>query len=61
MLVTKQRAIRISDFGLARKDKRLYHIKNSQSTPLPFKWMALESILNHDFTELVCFIFINCR
>ncbi|VDK41767.1 unnamed protein product [Anisakis simplex] len=51
VLVTKQRTIRIADFGLARKDERIYHIRNSQNVPLPFKWMALESILNHDFTE----------
>uniref|UniRef100_F1KRI3 receptor protein-tyrosine kinase n=1 Tax=Ascaris suum TaxID=6253 RepID=F1KRI3_ASCSU len=51
VLVTKQRTIRIADFGLARKDERIYHIRSSQNVPLPFKWMALESILNHDFTE----------
>lgn len=53
VLVTKQRTIRIADFGLARKDERIYHIRSSQNVPLPFKWMALESILNHDFTEEV--------
>lgn len=55
ILVTRNRAIRIADFGLARKDERIYHVKNSQNVPLPLKWMALESILNHDFTEQVLF------
>ncbi|VDN03299.1 unnamed protein product [Thelazia callipaeda] len=51
ILVTKNRVIRIADFGLARKDSTIYHIRSSQSVPLPFKWMALESILYHNFTE----------
>nr|CDP90746.1 Bm5314, isoform l [Brugia malayi] len=51
ILVTKKRAIRIADFGLARKDSTVYHIRSSQSVPLPLKWMALESILYHNFTE----------
>lgn len=51
ILVTKRRAVRIADFGLARRSESIYHIRNSQNVPLPFKWMALESILNHDFTE----------
>ncbi|KAL3982584.1 Protein tyrosine kinase family protein [Acanthocheilonema viteae] len=51
ILVTKKRAIRIADFGLARKDSTVYHIRNSQNVPLPLKWMALESILYHNFTE----------
>ncbi|VDN39425.1 unnamed protein product [Gongylonema pulchrum] len=51
ILVTGQRAIRIADFGLARKDTTIYHIRNSQSVPLPLKWMALESIIHSDFTE----------
>ncbi|VDK80072.1 unnamed protein product [Litomosoides sigmodontis] len=51
ILVTKKRAIRIADFGLARKDSTVYHIRSSQNVPLPLKWMALESILYHNFTE----------
>ncbi|KAM3725697.1 Tyrosine-protein kinase [Dirofilaria immitis] len=51
ILVTKNRAIRIADFGLARKDSTVYHIRSSQNVPLPLKWMALESILYHNFTE----------
>lgn len=56
ILVTKQRAIRIADFGLARKDSSVYHIRSSQNVPLPLKWMALESILYHNFTEQVIFL-----
>uniref|UniRef100_A0A915PIB6 receptor protein-tyrosine kinase n=1 Tax=Setaria digitata TaxID=48799 RepID=A0A915PIB6_9BILA len=51
ILVTKSRAIRIADFGLARKDSTVYHIRSSQNVPLPLKWMALESILYHNFTK----------
>ncbi|CAG9531660.1 unnamed protein product [Cercopithifilaria johnstoni] len=51
ILVTKKRVIRIADFGLARKDSTVYHIRSSQNVPLPLKWMALESILYHNFTE----------
>lgn len=62
ILVTKKRAIRIADFGLARKDSTVYHIRSSQNVPLPLKWMALESILYHNFTEQVmffsCFLYV---
>ncbi|CAI2356511.1 unnamed protein product [Caenorhabditis sp. 36 PRJEB53466] len=53
ILLTKSKIVRIGDFGLAKKyeDKQYYRTKNSKDTPVPIRWMPLESILNQKFTE----------
>ncbi len=48
LLLTEQRIVKIADFGLARQNQ-VYHIR-STNVPLPIPWMALESIVDHDFT-----------
>lgn len=51
VLVGKNNAVKISDFGLSRalaKDDSYY--KLSQTLKLPVKWMALESLLYQKFS-----------
>ena len=49
LLLTNEYTVKIADFGLARQDM-VYHIQQSRNVPLPMKWLAMESILDHDFT-----------
>ena len=47
VLVSENKVMKISDFGLSRKDD-IYVSKSS--TPLPFRWMAPESFLYKTFS-----------
>ncbi|VDK42603.1 unnamed protein product [Anisakis simplex] len=51
IFVTKNRIIRIADFGLARKDQSIYHMKSD--CPLPVRWMAPETLTAKEFSEKV--------
>ena len=50
VLVGKDLTLKISDFGLSRllSEEQLY--KSSTKRRLPIKWMAVESILDLEFT-----------
>ncbi|XP_033641271.1 tyrosine-protein kinase Mer-like isoform X2 [Asterias rubens] len=50
ILVSKDMVCKVADFGLARdvKNDRVYHRKSE--TPLPIRWMALESIFDDLYT-----------
>ena len=49
VLVSADKALKISDFGLSRETEDMYV---QQSTGrVPYKWMALESILAREFTS----------
>lgn len=50
ILVTEKRAVRIADFGLARKDENVYQVRRSRNVPVPVKWMALESLERQEYT-----------
>ncbi len=51
ILVTSDRALKISDFGLARTvpQDEVYTLTNHGR--LPIRWMALESIFQREFTS----------
>lgn len=48
LLLTDNHVVKICDFGLARHDES-YQIKKLD-VPLPVRWMALESILDQEYT-----------
>lgn len=47
VLVGDQKNLKISDFGLSREGD--IYVKTTGGK-LPFKWMALESLRDHEFT-----------
>lgn len=47
VLVGDQKILKISDFGLSREGD--IYVKTTGGR-LPFKWMALESLRDHEFT-----------
>jgi serine/threonine protein kinase len=50
ILLCKGNVVKICDFGLAKSLYRNYSYKRSGDSPLPFKWLALESIADGVFT-----------
>uniref|UniRef100_A0A915I050 Receptor protein-tyrosine kinase n=1 Tax=Romanomermis culicivorax TaxID=13658 RepID=A0A915I050_ROMCU len=50
LLLTDNHVVKICDFGLARHDEN-YQIKKLD-VPLPVRWMALESILDQEYTKI---------
>ncbi|EGT59472.1 hypothetical protein CAEBREN_07717 [Caenorhabditis brenneri] len=53
VLVTKTKIVRIADFGLAKRhtNKTYYRVKKNKDTPLPVRWLPLESIEELKFTQ----------
>ena len=49
VLVNADKALKITDFGLSREAEEMY-IQQSMGR-VPYKWMALESILAREFTS----------
>nr|XP_027200642.1 hepatocyte growth factor receptor-like [Dermatophagoides pteronyssinus] len=51
-LLDKNGVVKISDFGLSRfyQDNKLYYRVKNQTTELPIRWMAIESLTEHCFT-----------
>ena len=50
ILVTEGKLLKISDFGMSREvGSEGIYVKRSKAL-LPWKWMAIESIVNHEFT-----------
>ena len=52
VLITGDKMLKVSDFGLTRAvySDGIYTQKNASL--LPIRWMAIEAIRNHEFTEL---------
>jgi FMS-like tyrosine kinase 1 len=48
--VISDNIVKICDFGLARSMYKNDNYKKKGETPLPFKWLALESISDHVFS-----------
>jgi FMS-like tyrosine kinase 1 len=50
ILLAEDNVIKICDFGLARSMYKSENYKKQGEAPLPFKWLALESISDHVFS-----------
>jgi serine/threonine protein kinase len=50
ILLYSHRQLKISDFGLARDVYETSVYQPTSARRLPYKWMAIESILDHVFT-----------
>jgi FMS-like tyrosine kinase 1 len=50
VLLCDNNVVKICDFGLARSMYKSENYKKKTETPLPFKWLALESISDHVFS-----------
>lgn len=50
VLLCDRNIVKICDFGLARSLYKTNNYKKSVNTPLPFKWLAIESIDSHIFS-----------
>lgn len=50
VLLCDNNVVKICDFGLARNLYKSENYKKKTETPLPFKWLALESISDHSFS-----------
>lgn len=56
VLLGDEKLVKVSDFGLARDVYHHHDIGKDETdkkkgTPLPYKWMALESLVHHQFTS----------
>ncbi len=50
--VDKDQIVKVADFGLSRDlfcDD--YYVMEQRNTPLPIKWMSIESITSHHFSS----------
>lgn len=50
ILLAEDNIVKICDFGLARSMYKNDNYKKKGEAPLPFKWLALESISDHTFS-----------
>lgn len=50
ILLAEDNIVKICDFGLARSMYKNDNYKKHSEAPLPFKWLALESISDHVFS-----------
>lgn len=50
ILLSEDNVVKICDFGLARSMYKNENYKKHSEAPLPFKWLALESISDHVFS-----------
>lgn len=50
ILLAEDNIVKICDFGLARSMYKNDNYKKKGEAPLPFKWLALESISDHVFS-----------
>lgn len=50
ILLAENNIVKICDFGLARSMYKNDNYKKKGEAPLPFKWLALESISDHTFS-----------
>lgn len=50
ILLCENNVVKICDFGLARSLYKDENYQKNHPTPLPFKWLAIESIMSHDFS-----------
>lgn len=50
ILLCNGNVVKICDFGLAKSLYQNYAYKRNQETPLPYKWLALESIVDGVFS-----------
>lgn len=50
ILLCNDNVVKICDFGLARSMYKTDNYKKTGEAPLPFKWLALESISDHVFS-----------
>lgn len=50
ILLADDNIVKICDFGLARSMYKNDNYKKKGEAPLPFKWLALESISDHVFS-----------
>lgn len=50
ILLSEDNIVKICDFGLARSMYKNDNYKKKGEAPLPFKWLALESISDHTFS-----------
>lgn len=50
VLLCDDNVVKICDFGLAKNLYKSENYKKNTETPLPFKWLALESISDQNFS-----------
>nr|AAB34827.1 LPTK28=PDGF receptor tyrosine kinase homolog [Hirudo medicinalis=leeches, Annelida, embryonic, Peptide, 56 aa] [Hirudo medicinalis] len=50
ILLTEDNVVKICDFGLA-KDCYKYDYKKKSDTPVPVKWMAIESLTHRVYSS----------
>lgn len=49
ILVDEGRVLKVTDFGMSRQTEEIYVQKSTGR--VPFKWMAIESIITREFTS----------
>ena len=49
VLIGEGKALKITDFGMSRETEEVY-VQNTKGR-VPLKWMAIESIVNREFTS----------